>query len=200
MKKFKRLFFAFLIVFIVVPLSCCNDVQLVDDETIKLILSTETKLDGILLALKNEAEGSGLEIREINIRYDGMTDIVDRNGICTLIAYKEYEEVIGDVLYEGGKVELESISFLIKTHEFIHNEAKMEHGRAVVIGSKQLEIEKWAGEIEGMVDLFIYNYINELQTLKSPIITFTISNDKGVLNMRDGNTVFITEEFSMISG
>lgn len=199
MKKVKIILFALLILFVVIILTHFKDIQLLDDETIKRILSTETELDEALLSLKNEAEDIGLEIREISIKYEGMKDIADRNGICTLIAYKECDDAFADILYEGGKVELESISFAIKTNELIYNRVKLEHGKAVVIGSNQLEIEKWNGEIEVIVDSFISHHFDEIQALEAPIVFLTITNDKCAMNMRDGSTVCIIEEYNMIS-
>ena len=192
---------AILILFLAVTLmmqGCSFKDQSLDNEIIKQTLSTDAALEAVLLSIQIDIQNIGLEVREITVDYSGIDCITGKSGICTVIACKEYNGLLDDFFYEGGKVELETITFTTKGYELVINQTQFRSGRSVVIGANKLNIEDWTQEIESIVDSFILSHNDEIYELVEPVLYLHIINDRCVVNLRDENAVLIIEEYDLV--
>ena len=172
------------------PVSINNDV-------IETILQSEESLEMIFYSIREEANKIGLELREIDIKYQGKSNIQDKAGICTIILFKDASK--SSFFYEGGKVEIENIVFSTDSRELIENNAKFDHGRAAQVSEYELRIEKWIMKTDTILNSFDDENINQINEFEMPNIYLRIYNDKCFVNSANEKMVYIVEEYDMKS-
>lgn len=197
----KKILIFSMICVIALTLFGCNfdkDKVSINDNIIESILKNETDFKSVFLSIKKEANNIGLDIREIEFEFNGITNIQNKTGICTITLFKETNGFLNDFFYEGGKVEIETIVFSTANKKLKSNIAMFDHGKAVVVAGFQLKIEEWNSNIENLIDSFINDNFTKIIELDNPTLYANISNDSLLINLRNDKTVQFVMNYDLI--